>query len=71
MHMTIRELQYQNPSHRLTEQLLKWTLFNVLSALSFLHDEANVIHTGKTCGYGAFGLELMLHKKMSIHQILC
>lgn len=47
MHMTIRELQRQNPSHRLNEQILKWTLFNLLSALSFLHDEAKVIHTGK------------------------
>lgn len=47
MHMTIRELQYSNPSHRLNEQILKWTLFNLLNALSFLHDEAKVIHTGK------------------------
>jgi serine/threonine protein kinase len=47
MHMTIRELQYQNPSHQLNEQILKWTLFNVLNALSFLHEEAKVIHTGK------------------------
>lgn len=46
MHMTMRELQYTNPSHRLNEVLLKWTLSNVLNALSFLHDEANVIHTG-------------------------
>ncbi|EXJ81916.1 hypothetical protein A1O1_07983 [Capronia coronata CBS 617.96] len=45
MHMTIHQLQLQNPSHRLTEQLLKWVLFNILSALSFLHDEAKVIHT--------------------------
>ncbi|RMZ81404.1 hypothetical protein DV738_g2284, partial [Chaetothyriales sp. CBS 135597] len=44
MHMTIRELQFLNPSQRLNEQLLKWTLFNVLSALSFLHDEAGVVH---------------------------
>nr|POE64864.1 srsf protein kinase 3 [Quercus suber] len=48
MHMTIRELQYQNPSRRLTQQLLKWTLSNVLRALSFLHDEAGVIHTGES-----------------------
>lgn len=47
MHMTIRELQYQNRSKKLTEQLLKWTLSNVLRALSFLHDEAGVIHTGE------------------------
>lgn len=46
MHMTIRELQYQSQSRRLTEQLLKWTLSNILRALSFLHDEAGVIHTG-------------------------
>lgn len=47
MHMTIRELQYMNPSHRLNEQLLRWTLSNLLNALSFLHDEANVVHTGQ------------------------
>ena len=47
MHMTVRELQNMNQSHRLNEQLLKWTLFNLLNALSFLHDEAKVVHTGK------------------------
>jgi serine/threonine protein kinase len=51
MHMTIRELQRQNPSHWLNEQILKWTLFNLLSALSFLHDEPKVTHRGKICGY--------------------
>ncbi|KAH9220936.1 non-specific serine/threonine protein kinase [Leptodontidium sp. 2 PMI_412] len=45
MHMTIRELQYINQSHQLTKRLLKWTLSNLLNALSFLHDEANVVHT--------------------------
>ncbi|KAF1949724.1 non-specific serine/threonine protein kinase [Byssothecium circinans] len=45
MHMTIQELQYMNPSHRLDDMLLKWTLSNLLNALSFLHDEANVVHT--------------------------
>ncbi|KAF2211363.1 hypothetical protein CERZMDRAFT_121572 [Cercospora zeae-maydis SCOH1-5] len=45
MHMTIRELQYQNQSRRLTEELLRWTTSNILRALSFLHDEAGVIHT--------------------------
>jgi serine/threonine protein kinase len=48
MHMTIRELQYQNPSRRLNEPLLKWTLHNLLQALSFLHAETKVVHTGKT-----------------------
>ncbi|KAI6888638.1 hypothetical protein KC318_g15108, partial [Hortaea werneckii] len=47
MHMTIAELQCQNPSKRLNKELLNWTLFNLLNALSFLHDEANVVHTGK------------------------
>lgn len=47
MHMTIQELQYQNRSRRLNEQLLKWTLSNLLNALSFLHDEAKVVHAGK------------------------
>ena len=46
MHMTIRELQRQNPSKRLNKQILNWTLFNLLSALTFLHDEAKVVHTG-------------------------
>ncbi|KAL9614068.1 MAG: hypothetical protein Q9167_001422 [Letrouitia subvulpina] len=46
MHVTIRELQRQNASKRLNKQILNWTLFNLLSALSFLHDEAKVIHTG-------------------------
>ncbi|KAE9972698.1 hypothetical protein EG328_004839 [Venturia inaequalis] len=45
MHMTIQELQYSNASHRLNGPLLKWTLSNLLNALSFLHDEANVVHT--------------------------
>ncbi|RMX98209.1 hypothetical protein D0868_10218 [Hortaea werneckii] len=47
MQMTIAELQRQNPSKRLNKELLNWTLFNLLSALSFLHDEANVVHTGE------------------------
>ena len=47
MHMTIQDLQYMNQCHRLNEQLVKWTMFNLLNALSFLHDEANVIHTGE------------------------
>jgi hypothetical protein len=46
MHMTIRQLQYQNSTHRLNVPLLKCTLANVLKALSFLHDEAKVVHTG-------------------------
>ncbi|KAF2869545.1 kinase-like domain-containing protein [Massariosphaeria phaeospora] len=45
MHMTIRQLQYQNPAHKLNFPLLKWTLANVLKALSFLQDEAKVVHT--------------------------
>ncbi|KAF1836434.1 non-specific serine/threonine protein kinase [Decorospora gaudefroyi] len=45
MHMTIRQLQYQNPARKLNVPLLKWTLANVLKALSFLHDEAKVVHT--------------------------
>lgn len=46
MHMTIGELQRQNPTKRLNKQLLNWTLYNLLNALSFLHDEAKVTHTG-------------------------
>ena len=47
MHMTINELQYKNPAHRLNEELLRLTLLNLLNALSFLHDEAHVTHAGK------------------------
>lgn len=46
MHVTVRELQHKNASHRLNTALLKWVLHNILSALSFLHDEAKVVHTG-------------------------
>jgi hypothetical protein len=46
MHMTIRELQYQNSSQKLNEPLLKWVTTNMLEALSFLHDEAKVVHAG-------------------------
>ncbi|OAG39067.1 hypothetical protein AYO21_06787 [Fonsecaea monophora] len=45
MHMTVQELQRKNPSRRLNEQILKWTLVNLFRALSFLHDEAKVTHT--------------------------
>ncbi|KAF1979466.1 non-specific serine/threonine protein kinase [Bimuria novae-zelandiae CBS 107.79] len=45
MHMTVRDLQYMKPSRRLNEPLLRWTLSNVLSALTFLHEQAEVIHT--------------------------
>ena len=54
MHMTIRELQYTNQSHRLNEPLLKWTLYNLLNALSFLHEEANVVHTGMLSQFSVF-----------------
>jgi hypothetical protein len=46
MHMTIRQFQYQNSAHKLNVPLLKWTLTNLLKALSYLHDEAKVVHTG-------------------------
>lgn len=46
MHITIQQLQHQNSAHKLNVPLLKWTLANVLKALSFLHDEAKVVHTG-------------------------
>lgn len=47
MHMTIQELQHQNSSNRLNKQILNWTLFNLLNALAFLHDEAKVVHAGR------------------------
>jgi serine/threonine protein kinase len=46
MHMIIRDLQYMNPSHKLNEKLLRWTLSNILKALSYLHDEVKVTHAG-------------------------
>jgi hypothetical protein len=46
VHMTIRELQCQNSSQKLNEPLLKWVTTNILEALSFLHDEAKVVHAG-------------------------
>jgi serine/threonine protein kinase len=63
--MTIRELQYQNPSRRLNESLLKWTLHNVLQALSFLHDEAKVVHTGKPSR--AYSPQIRLHEIIDIN----
>lgn len=71
MHMTIQELQRQNGSKRLNKQILNWTLFNLLSALSFLHDEAKVIHTG------VFVITICLEhstddlKQISIPRTLC
>jgi serine/threonine protein kinase len=50
MHMTIRDLEYLNPLRRLPEALLRCILFNILQALSFLHEEAQVIHAGKPLG---------------------
>lgn len=47
MHMTIREFQCLNSSRRLNETLLRWTLSNVLQALAFLHEEAEIVHTGQ------------------------
>ena len=67
MHMTIHEFQRLNSSHCLNERLLKWTLSNVLKALSFLHDEARVVHTGNInatilCCFWANGhLQILLH----------
>ncbi|WPG99531.1 Hypothetical protein R9X50_00234600 [Acrodontium crateriforme] len=45
MHMSIQELQRQNPSKRLNKPILNWTLVNLFHALTFLHDEAQVVHT--------------------------
>lgn len=46
MHMTIQQLQYHNLAHKLDIPLLKCTLANVLKALSFLYDEAKIVHKG-------------------------
>lgn len=54
MHMAIRELQYRDSSHRPNKLLLRWTLFNLLNALFFLHDEANVVHTSVILQYSVF-----------------
>ncbi|RMY20723.1 hypothetical protein D0865_16671, partial [Hortaea werneckii] len=51
MHMTLADLQRQNPSKRLNKELLNWTLFNLLGALSFLHYEANVRYTADNVLY--------------------
>jgi hypothetical protein len=56
MHMTIHELQRQNTTQRLNKQILNWTLFNVLSALSFLHEEAQVTHAGRSIVDECLGL---------------
>lgn len=48
MHMTVVELLQQNHTCRLNKELLNWVLRNLLRALSFLHEEAEVVHTGKS-----------------------
>ena len=70
MHMTIQELQYSNQSHRLNEPLLKWTLSNLLNALSFLQDEAKVIHTGKVFQF-YYGFLADEWKQISMRRMLC
>jgi len=54
MQRTIRERQFQNHIHRLNKSLLNCTLFGLLPGLSCLHDEANVVHAGKS-GFYYFG----------------
>jgi len=50
MHMTIHELRYMMPSRRLPDTLVKCILIHTLKALSFLHEEAQVTHTGEAIG---------------------
>jgi len=60
MHMTIRDLQYLNPSHKLNEELLRWTLSNILQALSYLHDEVKVTHAGNPFAFTKQAHRLMI-----------
>lgn len=46
MQMSLHELRMLSRSGRVSEPLLKETLFCTLQALDFLHREANVVHTG-------------------------
>ncbi|PWY84820.1 kinase-like protein [Aspergillus heteromorphus CBS 117.55] len=42
---SFRDLLYRNPSHRFTEDLLRFGLMQVFLALDYLHTECKVIHT--------------------------
>lgn len=45
---TTQELRRRNPSHRFTEDLLRVLLRRLLSALDYLHTDAQLIHTGES-----------------------
>ncbi|KAH8433712.1 uncharacterized protein LDX57_011346 [Aspergillus melleus] len=42
---SFRDLLYRNPSHRLTEDLLKAGLMQIFLALDYLHTECKLVHT--------------------------
>ncbi|PWY95934.1 kinase domain protein [Aspergillus sclerotioniger CBS 115572] len=42
---SFRHLQYRNPSHRFSEDLLRMGLVQVLMALDYLHTECRLVHT--------------------------
>ncbi len=44
----VAELLDRNPSHRLSEDLLRLLLLQLLAALDYLHTDAHVIHTGES-----------------------
>lgn len=55
MHMTVLDMMRLNP-RPFDLPLLKLTLKRLLLALDFLHNEAQIIHTGKTFFYIACGI---------------
>jgi hypothetical protein len=53
LHLTVSELQRQGASRRYNQTLLRETLRCILHGLDFLHNEAQVVHTGML-GTGAY-----------------
>ena len=44
---SFKDLLNRNPSHRFTEELLKAGLAQIFLGLTYLHDECELVHTGK------------------------
>ncbi|KAG5305514.1 protein kinase [Histoplasma capsulatum G186AR] len=51
MHLNSMEFMRKTPSKRLNKTLLKLVLQYPLTALDFLHTEADIAHTGMSCTY--------------------
>jgi hypothetical protein len=47
MHLTLCEFIRRTPARRSSKAFLRMILRDLLSALDFLHTEANIVHTGK------------------------